>query len=64
MSPNPNNVEFTLFANLSEDSPLSISLYNVMRSRKIPIDFSKYKTTASCAQRGRTFLAAVYEISH
>lgn len=47
IGPNPNNGEFTLFANLTEDSPLSIALYDVMRSRKIPIDFSKYKTPAS-----------------
>lgn len=47
IGPNPNNGEFTLFANLTEDSPLTISLYDVMRSRKIPIDFSKYKTPAS-----------------
>ena len=47
IGPNPNNGEFTLFANLTEDSPLTIALYDVSHSRKIPIDFTKYKTPAS-----------------
>ena len=41
---NPNNGEFTLFANLTEESELDVRLYDVSRSRRIPLDFSKYKT--------------------
>ncbi len=44
IGPNPNNGEFTLFANLTEESELDVSLYDVSRSRRIPLDFSKYKT--------------------
>lgn len=44
IGPNPNNGEFTLFANLTEDSELDVRLYDVSRSRRIPLDFSKYKT--------------------
>ena len=44
IGPNPNNGEFTLFANLTEESELDVRLYDVSRSRRIPLDFSKYKT--------------------
>ncbi len=47
IGPNPNNGEFTLFANLTQESPISLTLYDVSRSRKIPLDYSAYKTLST-----------------
>ena len=44
IGPNPNNGEFTLFANLTEESELDVRLYDVSHSHRIPLDISKYKT--------------------
>ncbi len=46
IGPNPNNGDFTLFANLSDAAMLDVALYDVQRSRRIQLDMSSYNAEA------------------